>query len=45
MDGISFIVRARNEEETLEASLRSLKDLTIPHEIFVQIDRVKLLNH
>jgi len=35
MDGISFIVRARNEEETLEASLRSLKDLTIPHEIIV----------
>lgn len=35
MDGISFIVRVRNEEETLEASLRSLKDLTIPHEIVV----------
>lgn len=35
MDGISFIVRARNEQETIEASLRSLKDLTIPHEIIV----------
>ena len=35
MDGVSFIVRVRNEEETLEASLRSLKGLTIPHEIVV----------
>ncbi len=33
--GISFIVRARNEEATLEACLRSLKGLTIPHEIIV----------
>ena len=31
--GISFIVRARNEEATLEACLRSLKGLTIPYEI------------
>lgn len=31
--GISFIVRARNEERTLEACLRSLKGLTIPYEI------------
>ena len=31
--GISFIVRARNEERTLEACLRSLKALTIPYEI------------
>jgi glycosyltransferase involved in cell wall biosynthesis len=35
MDGVSFIARVRNEEETLEASLRSLKGLTIPHEIVV----------
>lgn len=35
MDGISFIVRVRNEEQTLEQSLRSLKGLTIPHEIIV----------
>lgn len=35
MDGISFIVRARNEEKTLETCLRSLQGLTIPHEIIV----------
>lgn len=35
MDGISFIVRVRNEEETIKASLLSLKDLTIPYEIIV----------
>ena len=35
MDGISFVVRVRNEEQTLEQSLRSLKGLTIPHEIIV----------
>ena len=35
MDGVSFIVRVRNEEQTLETSLRSLKGLTIPHEIVV----------
>ena len=35
MEGISFIVRVRNEQATLEQSLRSLKPLTIPHEIIV----------
>jgi hypothetical protein len=33
MDGISFIVRVRNEEATLEQSIRSLFKLQIPHEI------------
>ena len=32
-DGISFMVRIRNEEQTLEKSIRSLFKLTIPHEI------------
>ena len=31
--GISFIVRIRNEESTLEGSVRSLFNVTIPHEI------------
>ena len=35
MDGVSFVIRVRNEEETLEANLRSLKGLTIPYEIIV----------
>ena len=35
MEGISFIVRVRNEEATLEASLRSLLELTVPKEILV----------
>jgi len=35
MEGVSFIVRVRNEEQTLEQSLRSLSGLTIPHEIIV----------
>jgi glycosyltransferase involved in cell wall biosynthesis len=35
MAGISFIVRVRNEEATLEESLTSLKRLTIPHDIHV----------
>lgn len=35
MEGISFIVRVRNEEQTLEQSLLSLKGLTIPYEIVV----------
>jgi len=34
-DGISFMIRARNEEETLERSIRSLSSLTIPYEIVV----------
>lgn len=33
LDGISFMVRVRNEEKTLEESIRSLFSLTIPHEI------------
>lgn len=35
MSGISFIVRVRNEEATLEESLKSLRTLTIPHDIHV----------
>ena len=35
MEGISFVVRVRNEEATLEECLRSLKPLTIPYEIVV----------
>lgn len=35
MEGISFIVRIRDEEETLEKSIRSLFSLTIPHEILL----------
>lgn len=34
-DGISFVVRIRNEEETLEQSIRSLFGLRIPHEILL----------
>jgi len=34
-EGISFIVRVRNEEATLEASLRSLLAVTVPKEILV----------
>jgi hypothetical protein len=33
LSGISFIVRVRNEEKTLESSIRSLFNLNIPHEI------------
>lgn len=35
MEGISFIVRVRNEEATLEECLRSLTKLTIPYDIHV----------
>ena len=38
MDGISFIIRARNEP-TLEESIRSLLALTFPHEIIVILHR------
>lgn len=38
-DGISFLVRCRNEEATLQQSLDSLKALTIPHEIVVILHR------
>lgn len=34
-EGISFMIRARNEERTIEKSVRSLIGLTIPHEIVV----------
>jgi glycosyltransferase involved in cell wall biosynthesis len=34
-NGISFMVRVHNEEETIERSIRSLDLLTIPHEIIV----------
>lgn len=33
--GISFMLRAHNEEATLEECIRSLKTLTVPHEIVV----------
>ena len=39
MEGISFIVRVRDEEETIEQSLRSLFALTIPYEIIVVLHR------
>jgi len=35
LDGISFMVRVRNEEKTLEQSIRSLMSLKIPHEIII----------
>lgn len=35
MEGISFIVRVRNEESTLEQCLRSLSPLKFPYEIIV----------
>jgi hypothetical protein len=35
MEGISFIVRIKDEEETLEESIRSLFELKIPHEILL----------
>jgi glycosyltransferase involved in cell wall biosynthesis len=38
-EGISFILRCRNEEATLERSLQSLKALIIPHEIIVILHR------
>jgi len=39
LNGISFIVRIRNEEDTLEKSIRSLFSLTIPHEIILILHR------
>lgn len=38
-EGISFIVRIRNEETTLARSVRSLISLTIPHEIVLILHR------
>jgi len=35
LDGISFMVRVRNEEKTLEQSIRSLFSIKIPHEIII----------
>lgn len=34
-EGLSFIVRIRDEEDLLEASIRSLAALTVPHEILL----------
>ena len=39
MEGVSFMVRVRDEEETLEACLRSLLPLRIPMEIVVVLHR------
>ena len=38
-NGISFLLRCRNEEATLQRSLESLKPLTIEHEIIVVLHR------
>ena len=35
MEGISFIIRARNEEKNIEACIRSLDVIQVPHEIIV----------
>jgi len=35
MEGISFIIKVRNEEATLEQCIRSLSAISIPHEIIV----------
>lgn len=35
MEGISFIVRVKNEEEFLERSIRSLIGITAPHDIHI----------
>lgn len=40
-EGISFIVRIRDEEEFLEKSIRSLFDLRIPHEILLVLHLCK----
>ena len=39
MAGISFLLRCRNEEATLQQSLDSLKPLTIDHEIILVLHR------
>jgi len=36
MEGISFVIRVRNEENTLDECLSSLTGLTMPHEILEQ---------
>jgi glycosyltransferase involved in cell wall biosynthesis len=47
MEGISFIIKVRNEEATLEQCIRSLIPITIPHEIIVILhcctDRSKII--
>lgn len=35
MNGISFLVRVKNEEKTLQRSIESLQSLSIPHEIVI----------
>jgi glycosyltransferase involved in cell wall biosynthesis len=35
MDGISFIVRVKNEENVIENSIRSIRGITVPYEIVV----------
>jgi glycosyltransferase involved in cell wall biosynthesis len=35
MNGISFIVRVKNEENCIEQSIRSISGLTIPHDIHI----------
>lgn len=35
MDGISFIVRVKNEENIIEKSIRSITGITVPYEIVV----------
>lgn len=39
MNGISFMVRVHNEEQTIEKSIKSLDGLKIPHEIVVLLHR------
>lgn len=38
-NGVSFVVRIRNEEATLERSVRSLAGITFPHEIVLILHR------
>lgn len=37
--GVSFVIRVRNEEATLEKALRSLEGVKIPHELIVILNR------
>ena len=39
MEGISFMLRVRNEETTIEQSIRSLSGIRVPHEIVVVLHR------
>jgi len=38
-DGITFLIRCRNEEATLESSIQSIKTIAVPHEIVVILHR------